>query len=99
LHDDPDLKRRGWVVSYTHPFVGKLDQIGLLFDLSATPGRVQGPPLIVGQHSRELLAELGYSADQIEDLCKGPVMPWSLAEGHRTFKSRWQPAATQSKPE
>src|SRR5262249_36085652 len=41
LHDDPDLKKRGWVVSYTHPFVGKLDQIGLLFDLSHTPGRVQ----------------------------------------------------------
>jgi crotonobetainyl-CoA:carnitine CoA-transferase CaiB-like acyl-CoA transferase len=96
LHDDPDLKTRGWVVSYTHPFVGKLDQIGLLFDLSDTPGKVQGPPLIVGQHSRELLAELGYSPERIEELCKGPVMPWSPAEGHRTMKSRWQPGGAQT---
>ena len=35
---------RGWVASYQHPFVGRLDQTGLFFDLSDTPGRVQGPP-------------------------------------------------------
>jgi crotonobetainyl-CoA:carnitine CoA-transferase CaiB-like acyl-CoA transferase len=92
LHDDPQLRERGWVVSYQHPFVGKLDQIGLLFGLSDTPGRVQGRPLIVGENSRDILAELGYSSEDIEALCKGPVMPWSPTEGHRTMKSRWQPA-------
>ena len=61
VHEDPEFKKRGWVVEYQHPFVGKLNQIGLLFDFSDTPGRVQGPPLIVGQHSREILAELGYT--------------------------------------
>ena len=97
LHDDPELVRRGWVASYQHPFVGRLDQVGLLFDLSATPGRVQGPPLVVGQHSREILAELGYSAQQIEELCADCVLAWSPTEGHRKIRSRWEsaPATTQ----
>jgi crotonobetainyl-CoA:carnitine CoA-transferase CaiB-like acyl-CoA transferase len=93
LHDDPLFKKRGWVASYQHAFVGRLDQIGLLFDLSDTPGRVQGPPLIVGQHSREILAELGYPKEQIEELCKDCVLAWSPAEGHRKVRSPWQPSA------
>jgi crotonobetainyl-CoA:carnitine CoA-transferase CaiB-like acyl-CoA transferase len=96
VHDDPHFKQRGWVVSYQHPFVGKLDQIGLLFDLSDTPGRVQGPPLIVGQHSREILAELGYTPEQIEEMCKDCVLAWSLKEGHRKVRSPWQPQATEA---
>jgi crotonobetainyl-CoA:carnitine CoA-transferase CaiB-like acyl-CoA transferase len=98
LHDDPEFKRRGWVAAYEHPFVGKLNQIGLLFDFSETPGRVQGPPLIVGQHSREILAELGYSPEQIEALCKDCVLAWSLKEGHRKVRSPWQPQAPAPTP-
>ena len=98
LHDDPEIGRRGWVTSYQHPLVGRLDQVGLLFDLSATPGRVQGPPLVVGQHSREILTELGYSTQQIEELCADCVLAWSPTEGHRKIRSRWEaaPAAVAS---
>ena len=47
------------MVSYPHPVVGKLDQIGLLFDLSDTPGVIQGRPLLVGEHTKEILARPG----------------------------------------
>ena len=78
MHDDPEMIARGWVASYRHPFVGRLDQTGLFFDLSDTPGRVQGPPLVVGQHSREILAELGYSKPQIDECCReGFVGEWT----------------------
>ena len=91
LHDDPELKARGWVASYPHPFVGKLDQIGLLFDLSETPGRVQGPPLIVGQHSREILRELGYGAEEIDSLCASCVLDWEPGKPHRiVIPGKWQ---------
>ena len=79
LHDDPELKARGWVTSYPQPFVGRFDQFGLLFDLSETPGRVHGPPLIVGQDSREILRELGYGDEQIDDLCASCVLDWRPA--------------------
>jgi crotonobetainyl-CoA:carnitine CoA-transferase CaiB-like acyl-CoA transferase len=98
LHENAEFKARGWVAAYEHPFVGRLNQIGLLFDFSETPGRVQGPPLIVGQHSREILAQLGYSAEQIEELCKDCVLAWSLKEGHRKVRSPWQPQAPAAAP-
>lgn len=66
LHDDAESQKRRLTVSYQHPFVGRLDQIGLLYGLSETPGRIQGPPLVVGQHTRELLRELGYSDEQVD---------------------------------
>ena len=65
LHDNPEFQKRQWVVSYPHPMVGKLDQIGLLCDLSDTPGVIQGRPLLVGEHTQQILTELGYSEAQI----------------------------------
>jgi len=92
LHDDPELRARGWVTSYPHAFVGKLDQVGLLCDFSETPGRVQGPPLIVGQHSREILRELGYSAAEIDALCASCVLDWEPGKPHRVvIPSKWLP--------
>jgi crotonobetainyl-CoA:carnitine CoA-transferase CaiB-like acyl-CoA transferase len=67
LHDDPEAQKRRLTVSYRHPLVGKLDQIGLVYSLSETPGRIQGPPLVVGQHTRELMRELGYSDAQVDE--------------------------------
>jgi crotonobetainyl-CoA:carnitine CoA-transferase CaiB-like acyl-CoA transferase len=67
LHDDAESAKRRLTVSYQHPFVGRLDQIGLVYSLSGTPGRIQGPPLVVGQHTRELMRELGYTDAQVDD--------------------------------
>jgi crotonobetainyl-CoA:carnitine CoA-transferase CaiB-like acyl-CoA transferase len=91
MHDDAELKQRQWVASYPHPVVGKLDQIGLLFDLSETPGVVQGPPLMVGQHSREIMQSLGYSDADISQACEdGYVAAWGKGELQKEFKSPWQ---------
>jgi crotonobetainyl-CoA:carnitine CoA-transferase CaiB-like acyl-CoA transferase len=70
LHDNPDYQKRQWVVSYPHPVVGKLDQIGLLYSLSETPGVIQGRPLLVGEHTKDILAGMGYSAEDIDKLEK-----------------------------
>ena len=79
LHDDAESQKRRLTVSYQHPFVGRLDQIGLVYGLSETPGRIQGPPLVVGQHTRELLRELGYSDAQVDE---------AIAE---KWASEWRP--------
>src|SRR5207249_8275554 len=47
-YDDPDAIRNGWVVGYEHPVWGWLEQPGTLVSLSATPGRIAGPPPIIG---------------------------------------------------
>jgi crotonobetainyl-CoA:carnitine CoA-transferase CaiB-like acyl-CoA transferase len=68
LFDDPEMVEKGWVTSYEQLLVGKMDVMGLLFDLDDTPGRVQGPPLVPGQDSRAILTELGYDDEQVEKL-------------------------------
>jgi crotonobetainyl-CoA:carnitine CoA-transferase CaiB-like acyl-CoA transferase len=68
VFDDPELAEKGWIASYEQALVGRMDVAGLLFDLDATPGRVQGPPPAVGQHTHAVLRNLGYADDRIEEL-------------------------------
>ena len=72
--DDPDVRDRGWVASYEHPIVGRMEALGLMFDLDDTPGRVQGPPLVPGQDTRAILAELGYDEERVEELLASGVV-------------------------
>jgi crotonobetainyl-CoA:carnitine CoA-transferase CaiB-like acyl-CoA transferase len=74
LFDDPEMRDKGWVTSYEHPVVGNIDVMGLLIDLSDTPGRIMGPPFIPGQHSREILHELGVKDDRIDQLVGDKVI-------------------------
>ena len=60
LWSDPGALKRQWIVKYPHPMVGEIGQVGLAFHFSDTPARIQGPPFLVGEHSHEILAELGY---------------------------------------
>jgi crotonobetainyl-CoA:carnitine CoA-transferase CaiB-like acyl-CoA transferase len=41
--------------------------------LSLTPPAIQGPPPRVGQHTREILAEAGFTESEIEELLRGGV--------------------------
>jgi crotonobetainyl-CoA:carnitine CoA-transferase CaiB-like acyl-CoA transferase len=68
LHDNAAFQKAQWVVSYPHPHVGKLDQIGFLFSLSDTPGVIQGRPLIVSEHTKEILAGMGYTEEQMTQM-------------------------------
>src|SRR5207244_6923139 len=74
LFDDPEMVAKGWVAHYDHPYVGREDALGLLWDFSETPGIVQGPPLVPGEHTRDIMSELGYDASQIDEMVtKGVV--------------------------
>jgi crotonobetainyl-CoA:carnitine CoA-transferase CaiB-like acyl-CoA transferase len=72
----PDLVAAGLVAEYEHPQYGRFRQFGSLVDLSETPGRIAGPPPLLGQHSREVLAHLGYSDAEIQTLRDHGVTLW-----------------------
>ena len=67
--DDAEMIAAGRVVSYDHPEVGRFDHAGLQIDFSDTPGRVWGPPPLVGQHTREIMREFSFTDDEIDALC------------------------------
>ena len=91
LFDNAALKAKGWTAEYQHPYVGKLEQIGLTFQLSANPGVIQRPPLLVGDSTDELLRELGFDEDGIDALAgEGAVMSEPPRKSQQTLKSPWQ---------
>jgi crotonobetainyl-CoA:carnitine CoA-transferase CaiB-like acyl-CoA transferase len=74
LFDDPEIISKQWIASYRRAQVGRLEEHGLGFDFSETPGKIWGPAPLCGQHSREILAELGYTGAEIDDLSAGKVV-------------------------
>lgn len=64
----------GFVAKYRHRLIGELGQPGLACQLSETPARVQGPPMIVGEHTRAILAGLGYAQAEVDALFEAGVV-------------------------
>ncbi len=73
---DADNEELGLVVEYEHPKVGRMRQYGKLIDFSDTPPSIERPPPMNGQHTQEILAALGFSADQQEELRAAGVVYW-----------------------
>jgi crotonobetainyl-CoA:carnitine CoA-transferase CaiB-like acyl-CoA transferase len=77
LFDSPELRDKGWIATYQHPVVGQIEVAGRLIDFSRTPGPLAGPPPMVGQHTREILEELGYDTAAVDRLVlQGSVAVW-----------------------
>lgn len=68
MHRDPQTLARQMVPTVEHPVAGRVQTIGLPIKFQATPGRVATPSPLFGQHTSEVLAELGYGEAEIEAL-------------------------------
>jgi formyl-CoA transferase len=66
--DDPHVHAREMVVEVDHPVIGRMKTLGVPIKLSETPGAVTRAAPTLGQHSDEILCELGYSPAEIADL-------------------------------
>jgi len=68
MHRDPQTLARGMVAETHHSRLGSVRTIGPPVKFSETPGGVaRGAPLL-GEHTREVLEEIGYDANEIKAL-------------------------------
>ena len=61
------IKSREMDVTLEHPTAGKIRNIGLATKLSQTPGKIKTAAPLLGQHTKEILIEMGYTAEEIEE--------------------------------
>jgi alpha-methylacyl-CoA racemase len=71
------VREREMVVSYEQPELGEVRQLGFPIKLSQTPATIARPAPALGEHTAEVLAESGYSAEEVQALeesgaAKGP---------------------------
>jgi crotonobetainyl-CoA:carnitine CoA-transferase CaiB-like acyl-CoA transferase len=68
MHADPQALAREMIVQVEHPNVGKMSTLGHPVKYSETPAQITRPAPILGQHSRDVLRDTGYSDAEIEAL-------------------------------
>jgi len=67
IAEDPSLRASGTIVEIDHPVRGKYLTVGNPIKLSDSPTHVTRSPLL-GEHTEEVLEQLGYTASQIAAL-------------------------------
>jgi crotonobetainyl-CoA:carnitine CoA-transferase CaiB-like acyl-CoA transferase len=62
---------RDMVVDLTHPVIGPMHALGVPAKMSETPATIRAPAPLLGQHSREILREIGRTDAEIDSLIAG----------------------------
>jgi len=72
---DPQALANEYIVDVEHPVWGKIKMLGFPWTFHETPASVRREAPELGQHTEEILLELGYSWDDIAKLKDEKVIP------------------------
>ncbi|MGA8941290.1 MAG: CoA transferase [Thermoactinomyces sp.] len=67
VFSDPQIKARELLVEMEHPTAGKIPLVGSPLKFSRTPVSYRNPPPLLGEHTKEILREIGYSNQKIQE--------------------------------
>ncbi len=68
--DDPQTRARDMVIQVDHPVAGEIDALGLPIKFSHGNGVTRRGAPLYGQHTAEVMRELGYTDSEIERLAQ-----------------------------
>jgi crotonobetainyl-CoA:carnitine CoA-transferase CaiB-like acyl-CoA transferase len=68
VFEHPQVESRDMLITMEHPTIGTMREVGFPIKLSRTPPSLRFAPPLLGQHTREVLAEAGFGASEIEAL-------------------------------
>jgi len=71
---DPQVRENDHIVKFDHPAVGPIEVAGLPVELEKTPGQIRSAAPQLGQHTEEILLDLGYSWEDITSLKEKKVI-------------------------
>jgi crotonobetainyl-CoA:carnitine CoA-transferase CaiB-like acyl-CoA transferase len=74
VYADPQARAREMSVETEHPAAGRIRNIGVPVKLSETPGAIRRSAPTLGQHTDEILRELGLGAEEISALRRARVV-------------------------
>jgi len=74
MHQDPQAIARDMIVDVDHATAGAVKTIGHPVKYSNTPAKVELAAPLLGQHSREVLVEIGYQPKRIEALIQSKAV-------------------------
>ncbi|MFB2599982.1 CaiB/BaiF CoA transferase family protein [Herbiconiux sp. P17] len=74
LVDDEQIAHNGTFIEYEHPTEGLIKTPGFPYKLSETPARIDRGAPLTGEHTREILGELGLDAARVDRLLDSGVV-------------------------
>jgi len=73
IEHDPQIRHNQTLIDFEHPKVNQFRTVGPPIKFSRTPCEIRRPPLL-GEHSREILHEMGFAESEIEQLHRDGVV-------------------------
>lgn len=68
VFSDPQIHHRNMLIEMDHPSAGKIKQISTPFKFSKSGAGLSTPPPMLSEHTHDILEELGYTDEEINEL-------------------------------